>query len=246
MAVNIDTVYQKVLAFANKEQRGYITPQEFNLYADQAQKEIFEQYFYDLDQRLRMTGNSEEYSDIIHNINEKIAIFEETTSITGSGAIVAIDLYRLGTVTWTPANGFEMEIEEVQQNELLYMNQANLTRPTADRRVYVRLKTELNLTTLINESKIRIYPIGLGMTTANVNCTYIRKPLQPAWGYFVIGDKALYDPDPSKTTNFELHPAEESELVYRILAFAGISMEKPGLTQAAVGMETTKVQQEKQ
>ena len=37
MAINIDTVYQKVLAFANKEQRGYITPQEFNLFADQAQ-----------------------------------------------------------------------------------------------------------------------------------------------------------------------------------------------------------------
>ena len=40
MAVSIDKVYQKVLAFANKEQRGYITPQEFNLFADQAQMEI--------------------------------------------------------------------------------------------------------------------------------------------------------------------------------------------------------------
>ena len=29
--VNIDTVYQRVLAIANKEQRGYITPLEFNL-----------------------------------------------------------------------------------------------------------------------------------------------------------------------------------------------------------------------
>ena len=46
--VSIDNVYQKVLAIANKEQRGYITPQEFNLFADLAQKEIFEQYFYDL------------------------------------------------------------------------------------------------------------------------------------------------------------------------------------------------------
>ena len=27
--VNIDTVYQTVQALANKEQRGYITPQEF-------------------------------------------------------------------------------------------------------------------------------------------------------------------------------------------------------------------------
>ena len=50
MAISIDTVYQKVLALANKEQRGYITPQEFNLIADQAQQDIFEQYFYDLDQ----------------------------------------------------------------------------------------------------------------------------------------------------------------------------------------------------
>ena len=45
MAVNIDTVYQRVLAIANKEQRGYITPQEFNLLANQAQLVIFEQYF---------------------------------------------------------------------------------------------------------------------------------------------------------------------------------------------------------
>ena len=48
--VSIDTVYQRVLALANKEQRGYITPQEFNLFADQAQMEIFEQYFYDMEQ----------------------------------------------------------------------------------------------------------------------------------------------------------------------------------------------------
>ena len=57
--VDIDTVYQKVLAFANKEQRGYITPQEFNLYADQAQKEIFEQYFYDLEQYNRLQAKKE-------------------------------------------------------------------------------------------------------------------------------------------------------------------------------------------
>ena len=31
--VNIDSVYQTVQALANKEQRGYLTPQEFNLFA---------------------------------------------------------------------------------------------------------------------------------------------------------------------------------------------------------------------
>ena len=46
--ININTVYQKVLAIINKENRGYLTPQEFNLFANQAQIEIFEQYFFDL------------------------------------------------------------------------------------------------------------------------------------------------------------------------------------------------------
>ena len=41
MAVSIDTVYQRVLAIANKEQRGYLTPQEFNLLCNQAQMDIF-------------------------------------------------------------------------------------------------------------------------------------------------------------------------------------------------------------
>ena len=49
MAVSIDTVYQRVLAILNKENRGYVTPQEYNLFANQAQLEIFEQYFFDLD-----------------------------------------------------------------------------------------------------------------------------------------------------------------------------------------------------
>ena len=44
--VNVDTVYQRVLALANKEQRGYITPQEFNLLADKAQKDIINNYFH--------------------------------------------------------------------------------------------------------------------------------------------------------------------------------------------------------
>ena len=46
--VNINNVYQKVLALANKEQRGYITPQEFNLFANQVQFDIFEDYFFKL------------------------------------------------------------------------------------------------------------------------------------------------------------------------------------------------------
>ena len=71
--VSIDEVYQQVLALANKEQRGYITPQEFNLFANQAQIAIFEQYFYDLDQAKRNIDNDETtLSDIPELIKNKL------------------------------------------------------------------------------------------------------------------------------------------------------------------------------
>ena len=75
--VNIDTVYQKVLAIANKEQRGYVTPQEFNLFADQAQMDIFEQYFYDINQFKKLPGNLTEYSDVVDMLEEKIAALND-------------------------------------------------------------------------------------------------------------------------------------------------------------------------
>ena len=72
--VNIDTVYQKVLAIANKEQRGYIKPQELNLFADHDQMDISEQYFYDINEFERLHGTSREYSDMVTQLEEKIAI----------------------------------------------------------------------------------------------------------------------------------------------------------------------------
>ena len=75
MAVSIDTVYQRVLTLANKEQRGYITPQEFNLLANQAQMELFEQYFGDMVKYNSIPGNTQEFSDPLSVIYEKIGEF---------------------------------------------------------------------------------------------------------------------------------------------------------------------------
>jgi len=77
MAVNIDTVYKTVLLILNKENRGYMTPDEFNRTATQVQLDIFNAYFEDLNQQLRIPDNNSEYSDRQKNLQEKIAIFEE-------------------------------------------------------------------------------------------------------------------------------------------------------------------------
>ena len=52
--------------------------------------------------------------------------------------------------------------------------------------------------------------------------------------------------DPGSTTDFELHPAEENELVYKIMKFAGVSMDKINLMRAGQVQEQSMAQQEKQ
>ena len=97
MAINVDSVYQKVLAIANKEQRGYITPLEFNLLANQAQDAIFEQYFYDIKQwNDQQSSNSTEYSDMLTSLEEKIAPFK-INNVPLAGTVLYEEDFETGT-----------------------------------------------------------------------------------------------------------------------------------------------------
>ena len=123
MAISVDRVYQKVLALANKEQRGYITPQEFNLFADHAQMDIFEQYFYDLEQRQRAPGNELDYADMVTNLEEKISMFESysnSVSFNSEGEVnIDIeDFYRLGNVNVVYDSSSPKEAEQIKLSEL--------------------------------------------------------------------------------------------------------------------------------
>ena len=144
MAVNIDTVYQRVQAIANKEQRGYITPQEFNLLANQAQMDIFEQYFYDQNEHLRRSSNDTTYSDMLDILKEKIDHFErfratvDMSSTSGQEGRGTLPLYyRMGELYYSGKGNF-VEIEKIDQNELHHIQNSPLIAPTETRPVYVR------------------------------------------------------------------------------------------------------------
>ena len=64
----IDSVYKTVLTIVNKNNYGYINPTDFNLFARTAQLELFENMFYDYNNRinlenLRKSGTG--YADIL-------------------------------------------------------------------------------------------------------------------------------------------------------------------------------------
>jgi len=251
--VSIDKVYQKVLALANKEQRGYITPQEFNLFADHAQMEIFEQYFYDKNQFGRVPGNNTVHSDPMDIIEDKIAAFEfwaveantNLINIYGDVNLAQFtDLYRLTEVRVNYGDGY-VTCEEVTLKEFRKYDASPLAQQSEKRPVFMHYNHQ--------HDRIKIYPHPpeVNNVTNNyitngdqVRTSYIKKPAKPNWAYVVANNKPLYNA--TLAVDFELHPSEETELVYRILALAGVAIEKPQLTQIAAGLQSAQIQQEKQ
>jgi hypothetical protein len=301
MAINVNTVYQTVLLILNKEQRGYMTPVEFNKTGTQAQLEIFETYFDSLNQQIRIPQTDTDYADRVSNLDEKISIFKEfgnATSISssnvfnlpqqfsGSGSIATTTLpvataggttayviqtatadqvansvveifangiliseasyeisgttinffsqpttgqtlivnvypkefYRLGDLFYTTGAIPTQELERVGQSDLYHLLSSKLTAPTTTYPVYT-----------YSNNKITIYPTTIvnGITTS-----YIRKPLPPIWN-FTTGLNNQYIFNSSTSFNFELHPAEQTELILKILLYAGVVVKSPEIVQVA-------------
>jgi hypothetical protein len=237
--ISIDTVYQRVLALANKEQRGYITPLEFNLLANQAQMAIFEQYFYDLSQEKRKedaVGNDiGSFSDMPELIKNKLAPFTSVSDVAGGTTFPPN--YRTGRIFIGTGN-IKPEAKKVSFNEAEnYLKSTFHRKGLKDNPIY--RESQLNGTDID-----AIKDTGITTNAAEVRVEIIRKPDKVAWGYDVIAEQAMYNA--SHTYNFELHESEETELVYKILTLAGITIKREEIVRGGMVLDNGKIQQEKQ
>jgi len=154
MAINVNRVYQAVLDIANKEQRGYITPKEFNVFANHVQDEIFTSYFHRSSTFGQGAPNDSEHSDPHDIAQEKIEYFEQ--EVPGSLLSVPNDIIRMKT----PSDFYKMQTvmvdrnlvgaggkgrkgfftinqaEYVSKKELISLMGCKINRPTIKRPVY--------------------------------------------------------------------------------------------------------------
>ena len=304
MAINVNTVYQTVLLILNKEQRGYMTPVEFNKIGTQVQLEIFERYFEDLNQQIRIPQTDTDYADRVSNLDEKISIFKtignttyangafslpaESGSSQASFTTVTIlnqqaytittitanqlasgtttvyldgvastaysingttltlnaapaagidifivttqdDFYRLGTVIYSEGALPTQELERVDRGELYHLLSSKLTAPTTTYPIYI-----------YERQKLFVYPSTI---QSGVQATYIRKPMDPVWNFTLSGNAYVYNPDTS--INFELHDAEQTEIVLKVLLYAGVVVKDPTIIQVAAQQVAQEQQNQK-
>jgi len=244
MAINVNTVYRTVLSILNKEQRGYMTPQEFNTVATQVQLEIFEKYFDDFNQQLRVQQSDYDYADRVASVEEKLSIFKTEGLCTfvanpagGYFMLPTLDLYgsiapvyKLGSIVYKNRFGVQIgPLENLQKAEFYYVQNSRLTASTDKHPSYLR-----------ESDRIIVAPSTI---TTNIIANYIKKPKDPVWGFTVgsrgqyIYDSSTYNPISIPNTgsrDFEIHESEQITVVLKVLLYAGIIIKDPQVVQAAM------------
>ena len=202
MSVSVDTVYKTVLLILNKEQRGYMTPDEFNRIGSQVQREIFERYFEDINQQVRIQQSEFDYANRVYNTDGKIAEFKtenvqafpaDEKTITGTNPFtVPSELYRLNTITYEAGSDI-VELQRLTRNEYYNIAKSKLTKPTKSCPVY-----------LYEDNKAIIYPSTIA-SADDIKMQYVKKPEDIRWGY-TVGDigQYIYSPFPYDPTSINI------------------------------------------
>jgi hypothetical protein len=251
MELNVNTVYTTVLSILNKEQRGYMTPDEFNKVATQVQLEIFEGFFEDLNQYLRMPKTSEEFASRIVHIEEEIQTFEEyksaSSSTNGDYAFPQDsnnknEVYRLGSIYFNAVPGTP-QIELVGRKEYKQQLMSPLTQPSKSFPIGILKNDKVEVF-----PKVTTFNPARTVDNADVKFSYVRKPKDVRWGFTTgslgqyVYDSTEYNPPtyPSASdaatagsTQFEIDASNQTTVILEILKYSGIIIRDPQIVQAA-------------
>ncbi len=127
----INSVRNTVFSVLNKNNYGYISPQDFNLFAKQAQLEIFENYFNNYNtainkENARVSGS--EYADVTKGIEESIDTFSTIKNFdqksfnkyfTPSQTTTGDDYYLLNKVLAYTTFRVSGESDQLSDNQLI-------------------------------------------------------------------------------------------------------------------------------
>ena len=110
----INSVRNTVLAIINKNNYGYLSPNDFNLFAKQAQLDLFDEYFFQYNQQIneenaRLSGTG--YADLKKGYEEVIDTFSATSSLaqtyTTSTTVAPSGLGNIYTMPSEATTGFD-------------------------------------------------------------------------------------------------------------------------------------------
>jgi hypothetical protein len=240
----INSVRNTVLSVLNKNNYGYISPSDFNLFAAQAQLEIYENYFSDYNkftnlENARQSGSG--YADLRKPIEEAMEVFSVTSTLTQVAP--ATNRFYLPSVTTTGFDYFLInkvlcydasvsprvlkgEAEKVPHTRITLLNNSNLTAPTEMYPAYTQ-----------EGSILTVYPSSFNLAN-EVEANYFRYPKVPKWTYVsLVNGEPVFNQSQPDYQDFEVPAEDEFKLVMKILQYCGVSIRETEVTQFAMAQQ---------
>lgn len=216
--MTIDELYRYIQFIANKEQRGFIKPTEFNLLADRAQMELFTKRYNNLKEATsqnykntqvktepgsQYTNSQKSLDDLRPFINHNVALTYGTNAFD----------YPTDYIHMTGLFFNKKNVKIVGEDKIYGILNSSIVPPTESRPVAV-----------LDRDGVHLYTSSDGATVASgdLRCTYLRRPDRPQWAYVEINNNPIYDP--TNSTQLGFPEQTHNELAVTMLTYIGVNV----------------------
>ena len=230
---SVREVYNALKDLANKEQRGFITPSEFNSFAPIAQQNVFNKLFKDItasEALRRRNVDPARDKSTLKQIKEDLGVFSKDSTITKASGVFAKpdDFARL--ISMKTAGNILLDVTSSVMIDPIYDEEkidrillSDLSKPSTSRPVAMVKDNIQVFPTSINRIQVRYYkqPEGIDPTTG------ARTVSLPKFGFTTSNGKEAYNA--STSVDFELPEHYTSELVFEIAKLVGVNLRDPNV-----------------
>jgi hypothetical protein len=219
--ISVIEIFNVVRDIANKEQRGFVTPEVFNTFADIAQKNIFNEMFNELAISQQIRGRSVDpgrYKSIKKNVMEDLSRYIDEVNI-GIGAVLPKPEFLARIISATTQSGIPVEVIYDTEKVSRMLN-SRLSAPT------------VNFPVCAIQENIQVYPV----LEEQVTLKFYRQPTSmlnnvvdnaslPTYSVTISdANPGTYIVNPIDIRDFDLPNHYKNEITTEILKLMGVRL----------------------
>lgn len=239
--MTIDEIYRLVQTFANKEQRGFIAPSEFNLLAKQAELELYNKRLSIVKEKSPTKRSQGIYGESLSPelARQDIATFFSYSSVdvTNStypefGGSLSVTSDHVESMFISPDEHHSIStnipVDIVEPKDVNQILRSSLVKPSME---YPIALMGTQPSTGGTSKVFNVFPENI----TKVIVYHYRNTNTPKWNYVTIGGKPVYNH--SGSVGFKLSARCHGEVVVKILEYLGVSIREPEVVQYAQANE---------
>jgi len=234
--MTIDEVYRLVQTFANKEQRGFITPSEFNLLAKQAELELYNKRLSLIKEKSPTRRSQGIYAENLtpelakQDIASFLSISKVDLNSTGSATVNSDYIESIFTLSGNDQSiSSNIPVEIVDAKDINQILRSSLVSPSMMYPIALMIGSQSSR----GNFDINVFPENV--ERVSIYSYYYDKNQPPKWSYVTVAGKPVYDS--TKSREFVISSRVHGEIVIKILEYLGVTIREADLVQYAQASE---------